>query len=674
MTSQFINPIEQIRNPATGQPVLNAQIYFGKQDATDADTNPASRINVYSVGSGGALTLLAQPVRTNAAGNPVNSAGAPVSIQVDVPSGDEAYSLLVKNAVGAQILYVSRVKVDAEQLQAVAEVASLKGLPTGGMLDGEQFSVGGFYAGSTLGGGTFVFSASQSKSAHNGGTIIAPEALFAWNGTRANLSALNSWTGSGTGCYVRVGAEYHIYEFGGGDGVNNDSQILQSLINATPAGAYASIAGARCVVDGNVTVIDLRTLAGGWTNPDLAGPANAQQYANARSAIILNSAATITIGQSASVKNVLVYRKGMTFPVSDDSLYAGTAFVSSSGTCSLSEMLVMGFNKLFVGTNQRYVIDRVFGDNRNGIEISGSPDVCYLSRCHMWPFAADTIIYPNDAANRGGVAYYLHDVADWVKLDSCFSYAYKIGYDLNNVSSITAVSCSADHNFPNSQVGGSKGFVIRGDCKDTMLQNLQAAAQTVGVEIDVTDADRNVTIMGGALWSNTTNSIIVKNGSAKIGGGVLIRDSAQALGVASASSRVEIDDATIRNIATPYVIPNVTSSVYIGENIRYEGIANGALNTNNLNVPSIASVGNILLPATGNIFAITGTNAINFITGYYTRKEITLIFENALTVLNGGAGIAGLRLSGNANFVTQQGSTLTLRHNGNKWFEVARSV
>ena len=127
MTSQFINPIEQIRNPNTGLPVLNAQIYFGKQDATDADTNPASRINVYSVGSGGALTLLAQPVRTNAAGNLVNGAGAPVSIQVELATGEDAYSILAKTAAGVQVLYVSRVyaPVKSSDLNDFVKIANL---------------------------------------------------------------------------------------------------------------------------------------------------------------------------------------------------------------------------------------------------------------------------------------------------------------------------------------------------------------------------------------------------------------------------------------------------------------------------------------------------------------------------------------------------------------------
>ncbi len=116
MTSQFINPIEQIRNPATGQPVVNAQIFFGKQDATDADTNPASRIRVFYVASDGSQVEMAQPVRTNGAGNPVSGAGvSAASIQVELATGEDAYSILARTAAGEQILYVSRVYAPVKQ-------------------------------------------------------------------------------------------------------------------------------------------------------------------------------------------------------------------------------------------------------------------------------------------------------------------------------------------------------------------------------------------------------------------------------------------------------------------------------------------------------------------------------------------------------------------------------
>lgn len=64
--------------------------------------------------------------------------------------------------------------------------------------------VTGFYTNSLIGGGDFVWDSNKNKTSHNGGTIIAPEALVAWDGTAANISTLFNWVGTGLGCFVRL--------------------------------------------------------------------------------------------------------------------------------------------------------------------------------------------------------------------------------------------------------------------------------------------------------------------------------------------------------------------------------------------------------------------------------------------------------------------------------------
>lgn len=88
----------------------------------------------------------------------------------------------------------------------------------------------GFYIGTTLGGGVFVYDATKSKVDHNGGTIIAPEAIVAWNGTANNISTLLNWSGSGVGCFVRVGTptELRLSQFGATDNADN-TDILQKV-------------------------------------------------------------------------------------------------------------------------------------------------------------------------------------------------------------------------------------------------------------------------------------------------------------------------------------------------------------------------------------------------------------------------------------------------------------
>lgn len=78
------------------------------------------------------------------------------------------------------------------------------------------YFVAGFYAGTEVGGGQFIYDASRDKADHNGGTVITPEAIAAWDGTQAGLSVLLDWTGTGTGAFVREDRGFvDIADFGG---------------------------------------------------------------------------------------------------------------------------------------------------------------------------------------------------------------------------------------------------------------------------------------------------------------------------------------------------------------------------------------------------------------------------------------------------------------------------
>lgn len=98
-------------------------------------------------------------------------------------------------------------------------------------------NVTGFYAGSSVGGGDFVYSPSMPNTEHNGGTIIAAGALAAWDGTQAGLSGFLNWSGAGFGCYVRTNYDrVKITYFGALPsqlGGNNNQQIpVNKAINS----------------------------------------------------------------------------------------------------------------------------------------------------------------------------------------------------------------------------------------------------------------------------------------------------------------------------------------------------------------------------------------------------------------------------------------------------------
>lgn len=100
------------------------------------------------------------------------------------------------------------------RISAVEQINGIKGLGAEQQFTGTTYDVVGFYANTLLGGGDFIWNPLRNKTEHNGGTIIAPEAISAWDGTSTNLMQLLGWTGTGFGCFERIDQSYVIEYFG----------------------------------------------------------------------------------------------------------------------------------------------------------------------------------------------------------------------------------------------------------------------------------------------------------------------------------------------------------------------------------------------------------------------------------------------------------------------------
>lgn len=93
MTYQYINPVTAYQDPASGRPLYNGKLYFGRPES-DPVNNPADRINAYMVQNDGSELLLSQPIDLNAAGQAVYS-GSVIQIKVEPNVADSAYCAAV---------------------------------------------------------------------------------------------------------------------------------------------------------------------------------------------------------------------------------------------------------------------------------------------------------------------------------------------------------------------------------------------------------------------------------------------------------------------------------------------------------------------------------------------------------------------------------------------------
>lgn len=116
-------------------------------------------------------------------------------------------------------------------------VNSLKSLvaytPT--LIDGQKFNVTGFYLNTSVGGGLFAWDSSCDKSTHNGGTVISPEALIAWDGTSLNISTLLNWTGAGNGCFLRIYDVALVEHFGASQSVSDCAPSINKALEFSGA-------------------------------------------------------------------------------------------------------------------------------------------------------------------------------------------------------------------------------------------------------------------------------------------------------------------------------------------------------------------------------------------------------------------------------------------------------
>lgn len=252
MSYQVINPFIQFVDPINGKPLSGGSVYFGRQDS-DPKNQPANRINVYAVQDNGTEVLLAQPITLNGAGQPQYS-GSAKQLKIELYTGESAYCVQVFSSSGSQKGYSARVYPSLDPISgvtkdALADVASsiviagfqakqlrlVDGIKQLTPQSGIAMQCKGYVSGKSYGGGFFYYDPALSKTLHNGGTIISPEAITAWNGTYADIVTMLNWTGTGSGCYVRVVGDdpIDILMFGADpSGVADSTVAVRSCLNA----------------------------------------------------------------------------------------------------------------------------------------------------------------------------------------------------------------------------------------------------------------------------------------------------------------------------------------------------------------------------------------------------------------------------------------------------------
>lgn len=514
----------------------------------------------------------------------------------------------------------------------------------------------GYYAVGDGGGGVYRYDSSDTTTADNGFTVIV-----ATDGGRWKLLKQSSYDARQAGALC--------------DGATNDTPYINAAFTAlgAPGGVITIGRDAKCLIDTAFTIPSNCHLAGPHNFTGTPGSNAGAPYGQVGGALLVNSAVTITTSPGASVRGLLIYRKGMTFPAANASAFAGTAITIGGDDSAVERCLIMGFNKaIYSAGYQRPRIENVWHDNVNGIEVTSCFDVPYISNCHAWPFASITTGVAAASLHRSGTAYYIHDTADWAKLTNCFSYGYLKGFEILNANAVTLLSCGSDNTFVGGvpQHTGSIGLRIAGASDGTRIIGFQSAAQhQAGIAVNIT-AGNAVHIHGGDSWGGSTHGVLLESGDLSVIGNTF-EGVTNGITITSGTSRINRYGNRFKNVTTILNLTVANTTIFGGGDDCANLATGSAVIGGNSTAASVASA-TMSLPPTGDIFNVTGSSNFGALGGGWNGRTVTLVFAAALTVFHGTGFTYTIKLNGNVDFVAAANSTLTLRHNGTQWFEIGR--
>jgi len=228
----------------------------------------------------------------------------------------------------------------------------------------------------------------------------------------------------------------------------------------------------------------------------------------------------------------------------------------------------------------------------------------------------------------------------------------------------------------------------------TLVSSVNALASDVTFPYYTVSVAGSTTINGNTgwlvgekiLWTGAAWTKVAVGVTPVVGGagnltinGTLLQNCAVGIKIDSATGQSNRIGVHFDNIGQPVLATVSKNNIYGTQDISNQNAGADLITANGNAVCENVAIGGtppnafVSLPANGQIFNIT--NAVDFGTlgpGWKDR-EVTLIFSGAATVFAGIGSSNVMLLSGGLNFVTQAGSTLTLRHNGVQWYEIARS-
>lgn len=496
----------------------------------------------------------------------------------------------------------------------------------------------------------------------------------------AKGASLVSFRNTGTGPVIRSLAARGQLEVWGsdygtiGDGINSRDTLLRAA-DALQAGGRVRLSPREvALIDTDLDLPPNVWIEGDWSFRGMRLNNDSADWNNLGGRLILNASKTFKAGGSGGYRGLIVHPKGMNFPQTNASGFDGIALTQDGDDAGIDSCMLLGFlygMKAF--QKQRGIFTNNFFDCVNGVHIEQCYDNPQIRFNHGWPFATiGAVTKPANWAERAGVGYSFKDTADWLTSWGNFTYAYLVGHRIESCSSFSLMAPSHDST---QAFANSIGIDVLGECKGGQVFSPKVAAQILaGIRMNI-NAGCHLNIVGGEMWANANNCIIVDGGDLHVSGGTSFRQSAAGITCSNATSKIYgSPDLRWEAVSMP-LNPLVANPNFFGfERGDFVGYPAGFEigPAANLTTPLIISANPLMLYPGINNYAVGGTTSFGQIVGGTNGREIDLIFQGALTVQHTTGTPTSIFLENGANFAVTPGSTLTLKHRNGQWFEKAR--